>query len=226
MSGLFSCSAEFRSRSRKESEVFGWSRIPNNTGSRSRIFFVRLQLRGSDWIIFYITLLNWEFLLKWYNFFLKLLLKQRLLAVHHDFHWFLQPNFIPWCLGVEVGNFGKVGVGVGYFTSDSATQVFRVKMCFFGKINNETLLSSFKCFFPSWLAPPKKSTIFTEYIHAIYPPLKIDLQCVRSGLCQRIGLVHGACLKASCNEGSWPRANTRWTVCRHRSKGKSLIGKK
>jgi len=27
-----------RSRSRKESEVFGWSRIPTNTGSRSRIF--------------------------------------------------------------------------------------------------------------------------------------------------------------------------------------------
>jgi len=25
--------------SRKESEVLGWSRIPNNTGSRSRIFF-------------------------------------------------------------------------------------------------------------------------------------------------------------------------------------------
>jgi len=25
-------------RSRKESEVFGWSRIPDNTGSRSRIF--------------------------------------------------------------------------------------------------------------------------------------------------------------------------------------------
>ena len=25
-------------RSRKESEVFGWSRIPNNNGSRSRIF--------------------------------------------------------------------------------------------------------------------------------------------------------------------------------------------
>jgi len=35
--GLLSWS---RSRSRKESEVFGWSRsrIPDNTGSRSRIF--------------------------------------------------------------------------------------------------------------------------------------------------------------------------------------------
>jgi len=32
-------------------------------------FFFRLPLRMSDWIIFYITLQNWEFLLKFYNFF-------------------------------------------------------------------------------------------------------------------------------------------------------------
>jgi len=32
-------------------------------------FFTRLRLRMSSWIIFYITLLNWEFLLKCYNFF-------------------------------------------------------------------------------------------------------------------------------------------------------------
>ena len=49
--------------------------------------FVRLRLRMSNWIIFYITLLNWEFLLKWYNFFWNFCLKQRFLAVHHDFHW-------------------------------------------------------------------------------------------------------------------------------------------
>jgi len=30
---------------------------------------VFVRLRMSNWIIFYITLLNWEFLLKWYNFF-------------------------------------------------------------------------------------------------------------------------------------------------------------
>jgi len=30
-------------------------------------FFVRL--RKYNWIIFYITLLSWEFLLEWYNFF-------------------------------------------------------------------------------------------------------------------------------------------------------------
>ena len=50
-----------------ESEVFGWSRSPKNTGNRSRIFFVRVRM--SNCIIFYITLLNWEFLLKWHDFF-------------------------------------------------------------------------------------------------------------------------------------------------------------
>jgi len=46
-------------------------------GVRSRRFlagvgvgcFVRPRLRMSNWIIFHITLLNCEFLLKWYNFF-------------------------------------------------------------------------------------------------------------------------------------------------------------
>ena len=53
----------FRSRS-----FFRWSRsrIPNNTGSRSLIF---CPTPVSNRIILYITLLNWEFLLKWYNFF-------------------------------------------------------------------------------------------------------------------------------------------------------------
>jgi len=56
-----------RCRSRKVSEVFRWSRIPNKTSSlcRSRTFF---RLRISNWIIFYITLQSREFLLKWYNF--------------------------------------------------------------------------------------------------------------------------------------------------------------
>jgi len=47
-----------RSRTRKESEVFGWSRIPNNTGSRSRILLSGLRWGMSNWIIFLITLLN------------------------------------------------------------------------------------------------------------------------------------------------------------------------
>jgi len=36
---------------------------------------------------FYITLLSWEFLLKWYNFFWNICWN-RFLAVYHDFHWF------------------------------------------------------------------------------------------------------------------------------------------
>jgi len=32
-------------------------------------FFVRVRLRMPSWFIFYITLLNWKFLLKWYNLF-------------------------------------------------------------------------------------------------------------------------------------------------------------
>jgi len=41
------------------------SRIPNNTRSRSRIF---LSDSGSLVGYFYITLLSWQFLLKWHNF--------------------------------------------------------------------------------------------------------------------------------------------------------------
>jgi len=38
----------------QESEVFGWSQsqIPNNTGNQNQIFFVRLWLQMSNWIIF------------------------------------------------------------------------------------------------------------------------------------------------------------------------------
>jgi len=38
--------------------------------------FVRLWLRMSNWITFYITLLRWEFLLKWYNFLWKFFWKR------------------------------------------------------------------------------------------------------------------------------------------------------
>jgi len=69
------------------------------------------------------------------QFLMKLLLKQRFLAVHHDFHFVLPAKFHflyvkesemwkGWSRKfwkVQVGNFGKGGVGVGYFTSDSAT---------------------------------------------------------------------------------------------------------
>ena len=71
---------------------------------------------------FYITLVSWEFLLKWYNFFWNF-------AVHHD-PLILTAKFNSLYVKesesrVGVGNFGKSesepGVGVGYFTSDSAT---------------------------------------------------------------------------------------------------------
>jgi len=56
-----------RSWSRKESEVFGWSRIPNNAGSRSRTFLVCSDAGVK--LDHLITLLNGEFLLKWHSFF-------------------------------------------------------------------------------------------------------------------------------------------------------------
>ena len=40
-----------------ESEVFGWSRIPNSTRSRTRFYLS--DSRKSKYIIFYITLLTW-----------------------------------------------------------------------------------------------------------------------------------------------------------------------
>jgi len=43
-------------RSSKESEVFGWSRIPKNTRNRGRIFLIRLWKSNS--ISFYISLLS------------------------------------------------------------------------------------------------------------------------------------------------------------------------
>ena len=50
------------------------------------------------------------------QFLLKLLLKQRFLAVHHDFHWFQQqPNFIPFVLRSRSRKFCKVEVGSRIF---------------------------------------------------------------------------------------------------------------
>jgi len=89
----------------------------------------------SNWVIFHITLLNWKFLLKWYNFFWNFCWNRNFLLftmISIDFN--SQISF-PLCQGVKVGNFGssemgiwnfgKVGVGVGYFTSDSTTLIAR-----------------------------------------------------------------------------------------------------
>ena len=84
-----------RSRSRKESELD---------------FFVRLWFQMSSWIIFYITLLNWEFLLKRYNFFWKFCWNRDFLlctTISIDFN--SQISLL--LCGVGAGNFGKVGVG-------------------------------------------------------------------------------------------------------------------
>jgi len=61
-------------------------------------FFVWLRLRMSNWIISYITLLNWEFLLKMYNFFSNFCLNRDLLlctTISIDFN---RQNFIPFVL--------------------------------------------------------------------------------------------------------------------------------
>ena len=119
------CRSRSWSRSSKESEVFVWSR------SRA---FVRLQLRLSNWIIFYTTLLNWEFLLKWYTSFWN---RDSFLCTTITIDCNSQISF-PLCWGVGVGTFGKVGVGVwnfgkvgvavevGYFTFDSTTLLQRI----------------------------------------------------------------------------------------------------
>jgi len=49
----------------KESEAVRWSRIPNDTSGRSRIFCPTPEVQLDH---FYITLLNWGFLLNRYNF--------------------------------------------------------------------------------------------------------------------------------------------------------------
>ena len=133
------CKAGLRSRSRscKVSEVFGWcrSRIPDNSRSsslcRSRIFCPtptpEVQL---DHFLHHTPKLGIP--VEMVQFLLKLLLKQRFLAVHYDFHWLLIATKLltaklhPFMLrgrsresetlggsesGAGVENFGKVGVG-------------------------------------------------------------------------------------------------------------------
>jgi len=74
-------------------------------------FFVRLRLRMSNWIIFYITAPSWEFLLKWYNFFwnfveseISCCVPRFPLILTAKFHS-LYVKESGW--GVGVGNFGK-----------------------------------------------------------------------------------------------------------------------
>ena len=103
-------------------------------------YFVQLPLRMSNPLrmsIFEITLLNWEFLLKWYNFFWNCCWNRDFLlctTISIDFN--SQVSF-PLCQGVGGSwKFGKAGVGVGveYFTSDSATQVRMVQVPLCAKV--------------------------------------------------------------------------------------------
>ena len=104
------------------------SRIPNTTRCQSRIFCPtptpEIQL---DRFVHHTPMLGSP--VEMVKFIMKLLLKHIILAVYHDFHWVLllqkswQPNLIHFILIKEpgCGHFGKVGVGVGHFTSDPAT---------------------------------------------------------------------------------------------------------
>jgi len=101
---------------------------------------VRLRYRKSNWSISYIALLYLEFLLKLYNFCWNFCWNRDFLLCITIFIDFNSQISFPlvrsrsrkfwkrrsrkfWKVGVgcRVGNFGKVGVGVGYVTSDSET---------------------------------------------------------------------------------------------------------
>jgi len=96
------------------SEVFGWSRIPNNTWSRSRIFLS--DSGSSSGSFFYITLLSCEFLLKWYNFFWNFPETENSCCVQQfplsaSCYKIVDSQIsFTLCWGVGVGNFGKVGI--------------------------------------------------------------------------------------------------------------------
>ena len=64
---------------------FGWSRMPNNTGMRSRIF-CPTPSPGSQLDQFLQHTLKLGIPVETVQFILKLLLNQRFLAVYHDFH--------------------------------------------------------------------------------------------------------------------------------------------
>jgi len=69
-----------------ESEFFGWSRIPNNTRSRSRAgFFCATPTTEVplDHFLYHAPKLGIP--VEMVQFLMNLLLKQRILAVYHDF---------------------------------------------------------------------------------------------------------------------------------------------
>jgi len=104
-----------------KSEVSVWSRIPNNTRGGSRIF-----LSDTDSVISIASFLHHTLKLgipvEMVQFLMKLLLKQRILAMYYDFHCVLvATKFVTvklhslYVKESGVGNFGKVGVGSRIF---------------------------------------------------------------------------------------------------------------
>ena len=93
-----------------------------------------IRLRKPNWIIFLRHTLKLGIPVEMVHFFMKLFLKQRILALYRDFHLLLVAiklltekihSFHVKESVTGVGNFGKVraGVALGHFTSDSATLV-------------------------------------------------------------------------------------------------------
>jgi len=75
-----------RSQSRKESEVFGWSQICNNTSSWSWKFCLTLEVQ-LNYFLHHTPELRIP--VEMVQFLMKLLLKQIIVAMYHDFHWVL-----------------------------------------------------------------------------------------------------------------------------------------
>jgi len=71
-------------RSRKRSEVFGWSQIPKNT--KGWISYPTPEVELNHFLHHTSTL---GFPVEIVQFFKKHVLKQRILAVYCDFHWLL-----------------------------------------------------------------------------------------------------------------------------------------
>jgi len=99
-------------RSRKVSEVYGWirSRIPNKTGSRSRLFCPTPDLR-LDHFLDHTSIGNfcWNGTISFKNF-----VETEISCCVPRFPLILTAKFHSLYVkesGVEVGNFGKVGIG-------------------------------------------------------------------------------------------------------------------
>ena len=112
--------------SRKQSEFFGWSRIPNNTGSRSWIFLSDSRCSIGS---FFTSLLKLGIPVKMVQFLLKLLLKQ-ISCCAPRFPLILTAKFHLMLKG-RSRKFGKAGVGSRKFCkgqSWSRSRIFYLRL--------------------------------------------------------------------------------------------------